>query len=153
MLSGRLNSQSAIGPDTVKAYLIAVDDCTLPAVLKACEAFTKGIVEGFNNDFAPTGARLAEEARKWDEAIKAIASMRERRERLVSYPIGQLPPPPLVPLGPMSIDHGAGKIDMSKMTHAEKEKLLRGEWDKPPNGLPSVGKKLPPVKIKRVTDE
>lgn len=105
---------------------MAVSDCTLLGVQRACEGFLKGNVIDFNNDFAPTGPRLAEEARKWDEAKAAMDRLVSAdRPKLVTYPMGSLPPPPMVPAGLMSIDFGDGTIDMSKLSHAEQEEVLR----------------------------
>ena len=113
----------------MKAYLVAVSDCSIEAVERACTAFLKGQVIDFNNDFASTGPRLAEEARKWDAAMRTHAEAVDARsrERLVGYPIGALPPPPAVPLGPLEVDFGTGVINMRGMSPAEKEAVLRNK--------------------------
>jgi hypothetical protein len=43
---------------------------------------------------------------------------------LISYRIGEPPPPGTVALGPIEVDFGNGRIDMRSMTPAEKETVL-----------------------------
>lgn len=97
MLQGFPSVQSGITAETVAAYLAAVEDVSLEALQRACRAFAKGIVKGFNNDFAPAAARLAQEARKYDEAMAALEAARNA-PRLVRYGLGEQPPPGYEPV-------------------------------------------------------
>lgn len=140
MIGARANSQSAISADTVKGYLIAVSDCPLKAVEQATTAFIKGNVIDYDFDyFPPSAPRLAIEARKWEEANALVEASRNRRaaERITSYPIGTLPPPPLERLGPTKIEVNGVPTDVMHLTLAEKEEVLR--TGKMPNAAPSIG--------------
>lgn len=128
MIGARANSQSAISADTVKAYLIAVSDSSLWAIEQATTAFIKGNVLEYDfNYYPPSAPRLAIEARKWDEANQLLLAGRERRakERLVSYPIGTLPPPPLEPLGPIKLDIDGVPTDVSAWSNDQKNEAIR----------------------------
>lgn len=136
----------------ISAYLEAVDDCSLDAVQRSCKQFREGRVEGRNNAFMPSPVELAVNARQWDTAIASLTASRElaKLERLVPYKIGTLPEPPAEPLGPIKVDFGQGMIDMSGMTFAEKEEVLRNK------GRPADAEKIAadPTRpqIKRVRD-
>ena len=157
LLGARLNSQSAIGPDTVKGYLFAVAECSPWAIEQACTAFLRGRVEGFNNDFAPSGPRLAEEAEKWDNAKRMVDASKLARanERIISYKIGEQPPPPAKPLGPIKLEVDGIMRDTSDWTFEEKEEALRtGKMPKSkqiaaPESNPT--RAIPAPKMQRVT--
>lgn len=95
MLAGFPSSQSAIDESTAAAYLRAVDHCSLISIEAACTAFLRGQVTGHNNDFPPTAPRLAALADALGQAAKALAE----GTRMVSYRIGEAPPPGTVALG------------------------------------------------------
>lgn len=97
----------------------ATAKCSLDGLGRAVSQFMEGRVDEHNNSRMPTGAELAVKARLWD-----YATTDRKVERLVTYPIGELPPAPLVPLGPVEIDFGDGRINLRGLSHAEKEQIL-----------------------------
>lgn len=119
MLAG-FPGQSNITAATVMAYLLAVEHCSDEAIASACMAYLRHQVADHDYQFAPTAAQLGH-----------TASMFEPREAdpdlgdLIAYPIGADVPEGAVPLGPTSVDFGYGRIDMSRMSHAEKEETMR----------------------------
>jgi hypothetical protein len=78
-------------------------------------------VPGQNKSFRPKAPELVEQVRLFANAIRFREGAKDERAQIVSYPIGSAPPPPMVALGPISVDFGAGKIDMRDMRPSEKE--------------------------------
>lgn len=66
-----------------KAYLLAIDGCSLPALTAAVRRFIRGEVEDHNGKFAPTTAELARAARYEDFRIEAEA---KHAARLLAKP-------------------------------------------------------------------
>lgn len=124
MLEGIPSLQGQISAGMVEAMVAAVDDCRVDAVAHACRRFNRGEVEGHNAAFAPSAGQLAAQARLFDTVLRKIDRDKEERPVLISYPIGGEPPPPAVPLGPLSVDFGSGPIDMRDMSPADKEFVL-----------------------------
>lgn len=126
LMHGYPSSQDRITSGTVDAYLAAVEACSADAVERSCKQFLAGKVESHNNAFLPTAAELAANAATWDRAIAFLDADRAiDKAKLVRYPMGEKPPPPLVPLGPIKAAFGNGpEIDMTNMSHAEKEAIL-----------------------------
>jgi hypothetical protein len=129
LMRGFPSSQSQITEGNVDAYLDAVMDCSLDAVTRSVTQFLSGKVDGRNNGFLPTAPELSANARQWDYALSMVSADRHV-EKLVSYPMGALPPPPLVPLGPIKIDFGEGMIDMTGMNAAEKAVIMESKGQK-----------------------
>ena len=100
MLAGYPSSQSNISEATAESYISAVSGCDIAAIEAACSAFLRGQVTGHNNDFPPTAPRLASLAKALGDAARSLAS----GTRLVSYRIGEQPPPGTVPLGGQTDD-------------------------------------------------
>jgi hypothetical protein len=119
MLAGFPSSHSSIGPETVKAYLSAVEGFELEAVESACKEFLTGALNR-NHSFPPTAAELAQRSQLHDDILRPRQAQQE-----IGYSIGTLPPPGFVPLGPLEVDFGEGPIDMRNMTWAEKAEVLR----------------------------
>ena len=76
--SGDKNSET-----TAKAYLLAIDGCSLPALREGVRLLIRGEVDDHNGKFIPTTAVLARTVRYEDERIRieAAAAGRKRLER------------------------------------------------------------------------
>lgn len=126
----------------IRAYIAALDGCSAEATRDACRAFVTGTVSEFKYDYGPpTAPRLATLARML-EPIKAEAG------EIVVYPIGELPPPGFMPLGPTSVDFGHGRIDLRGLSHAEKEAILQNKGRVP--DLIDGSRKAPLPSLKRM---
>lgn len=127
LMHGYPSSQSQISQGTIDAYAAAVSGCSIEAVTRSCQQFLSGNVESHNNAFMPTAAELAANARQWDNAIATVTANREiaAAARVTVYPIGTTPPPPSVPLGPIKVEVGGIMRDVSHLTYADKEEVLR----------------------------
>lgn len=121
------SSGSRITDELLNSYLDAVEDVSAEAVGRSCEQFRKGLVDGHNTEFAPAPASLAKNARAWDAAIASITSSRELAKiaRIVTYPIGELPPPGFEPLGPTKIEVDGVPRDVTSLSFAAKEEILK----------------------------
>lgn len=126
MMSG-FPSSSKITDANVDAYLAAVADIGLEAVQRSCEQFAKGQVENRDNAFMPSAAELAVNARLWQEAIAHVETQRAlaAERRLVSYPIGEKPKPPMEPLGPTKMEIAGMMVDTSEWSYAEKDEAMK----------------------------
>jgi hypothetical protein len=91
-----------------KTYLTALDGYSLEAIERSVNQFIRGDVPTHDGRFAPSTAELARNVRQWDEAIK----LRDT-------------PPPQLASGILSVDFGRGRIDMTKLTAAEQDEVLR----------------------------
>lgn len=120
--------------DMIDAYLSAAETVSAEAVEKAAMEFLRGEVPDYNTAYAPSSGQLVARASIWDKAIAYRDSTKEL-EKLVAYPIGAKPPPPLVPLGPTKVDLGNGEIDLTGKSHREKEAILRGETPTEPESV------------------
>jgi len=127
MMHGFPSSQDRITAEVLASYMASVDGISADAVTRSCGQFLAGKVEGRNNSFLPSAAELSANARAWDEAIASVTAAAELRktQRLVSYPIGTLPPPPSEPLGPIKLEVGGILRDVSDWSLAEKEEAIR----------------------------
>lgn len=109
---------------TPAAYAGVVEGCSLEAVRLACDDFASGRIEGRDKRWVPSGAEFAERVRLMDVAIARRDGTALPAEPLTVYRIGAEPPAGFVPLGPLEIDHGHGRIDMRRLSHADKEFVL-----------------------------
>ena len=127
MMRGFPSSQERITEGVVAAYLEAVAEIGLEAVDRSVTQFITGRVEGRNNAFLPTAAELASNARLWQEAIATVETNRAlaAATRMVPYKIGEGPPPPAKPLGPIRLEVGGIMRDTSDWSHEEKEFAMR----------------------------
>ena len=121
------SSRDQITAETIRAYLDAVSELGVEAVERSCRQFSRGLVEGRNNAFPPSGAELATNARLWQEAIATVETNRAlaAATRMVTYKMGEGPPPPAKPLGPIRLEVGGIMRDTSDWSHEEKEFALR----------------------------
>lgn len=95
MLAGFPSAQSSITETTADAYMAAVSHCDIAALEAACAAFLQGRVSNQDTDYPPPAPKLAAMANALGEAAKSLAG----GQRLVSYRIGEQPPPGYVALG------------------------------------------------------
>lgn len=91
-----------------KTYLGALDGYSIEAIERSVNQFIRGDVATHDGRFAPSAAELSRNVRQWDDAIKVRD---EPRQPLAS--------------GILSVDFGKGRIDMTKLTLAEQEEVLR----------------------------
>ena len=120
---------SRLSDDQVSAYIESVEDCSAQAVERSCKQYRAGRVEGQSTAFAPNAVQLGINARQWDSAIAQVTTDRAlvAAQKMTVYAIGTEPPAPLEALGPVKVDFGGGVIDMTNMTLAEKEEVLKNK--------------------------
>lgn len=118
------SSQDRITADTLAAYLDVVADVGADAVERSCVQFATGRVENRNNAFLPTAAELATNARTWQDAI-ATYEANQAMKRMVVYPVGEMPPAPLKPLGPIRMEIEGIMHNTSDWSYEEKEEAHR----------------------------
>jgi hypothetical protein len=112
-----------VSSGVIDAYVEATLDCSEEAILRSIEQYGSGRVEEHKGPFAPDAGTFASNVRMWVRALEVMAGM-NKREQLVSYPIGALPPSTAEPLGPLSVDYGHGPIDLRGKPYAEKEAIM-----------------------------
>lgn len=105
----------------IDAYIAAVSGYSANAVRQAVDRLVGGHVQR-NHEFMPNAPELAIQARMFHEIEQRSAGA--PAEKLVSYPMGELPPPGHVPLGPLEVDAGHGRIDLRGLSHKDKEYVL-----------------------------
>ena len=115
-----------------RTYLDVLEGFTIEAVEQSVRQFITGNVQNHDGRFAPSAAELSRNVKQWDDVIRA------RVARLAAPPLAS---------GILSVDFGSGPIDMTKLTLAEQDEVLR--TGKPPHV------KLGPaeVKIQRMSDQ
>lgn len=137
---------------TYETYLDALAEISVEAVRRAVAEFTDGSLKR-DHRFAPNSSEFAERARLLDAAIAAANRQLQKafeptpaRPAITRYPIGAEPPDGYKPLGPTRINFGGADIDMSNMSHAEKEAVIENK------GLPapSSSKAVATPKFKRM---
>lgn len=101
-------------------------DCSEEAIARSVEQYTSGRVEEHRGAYAPSTGDFARNVRMWGQALAVLAGA-QIRDRLVVYPMGALPPPPAVPLGPIKVDFGQGTIDLTGLSYAEKEAIIENK--------------------------
>jgi hypothetical protein len=122
-------SLTSITAGVIDAYVEATWDCSETAILRSIDQYRSGRVEEHKGPFAPDAGSFAGNVRMWVKAL-AVLEGASTREKLVSYPMGALPPPAAVPLGPIKIDFGDGMIDMTGMSAAEKAVIMESKGQK-----------------------
>jgi len=132
MMRGFPSSQGHVTEGVLASYVSAVEEFPVEAIGHACKRFLTGDVPGHNNGFMPTAAELSEQAKLFADVLAQIQRNRQEEPKLIMVPIGEPLPDGAVPLGPLSIDFGDGKIDMRGMTPDEKEAVLTSK------GLPRI---------------
>lgn len=106
----------------IDAYIAALAIYSPKAVRQAVDRLIDGQVQR-NHEFMPKAPEVAIQARMFHEIEQRLNG--EAAEKLVRYPIGGNPPEGYVPLGPIEVDAGHGRIDMRGLTHEEKEFVLQ----------------------------
>jgi hypothetical protein len=106
----------------IDAYIAALAIYSPKAVKQAVDRLIDGQVQR-NHEFMPKAPEVAIQARMFHEIEQRLNG--EAAEKLVSYPIGAPVPEGYVPLGPLEVDAGHGKIDLRGLSHADKEFVLR----------------------------
>lgn len=119
VLAGYNPGQADLSPTSIDSYISAVADVRFDAIAKAAEQFQRGLVDGRNADYPPTAPAFSAQARKWQDAMNLLDSVRSA-PRLVRYDQGALPPPDHVPLGVIE-EHEAVPVDQ----HAFAPRLQR----------------------------
>jgi len=151
MMHGYPGAQSQITEGTVNAYLVAVADCSLDAVTRSCGQFLSGKVESHNNAYLPTAAELAANAASWDSALGSLEAARSLK-RMVVYPVGTLPPPPLKPLGPIKMEIEGIMRDTSSWSYEEKMEAMTTGKMPASRQIGSIGKKVT-ARLQKMTDK
>lgn len=93
-----------------KTYLSVLEGFSVEAIERSVTQFVTGRVEGHDGRFAPSAAELSRNVRQWADAIKVVEAARN---------------PPLLASGILSVDFGQGRIDMTKLSAAEQEEVMR----------------------------
>lgn len=152
VLSGYPTIADKVGQSMVDAFVEATADYAVEALRAACRDFQQHDVPDHNFDFPLNAPQLAKRTAMWDGIIRRQADKGQGlavgSRGVVSYPIGASPPEGYVPLGPMRVDFGHGAIDMSAMSHEEKEAVLRSQGRVAIEGKPEVT-----ARLQRVTDK
>lgn len=144
LMDGFPGSHSNLTEGVIDAYVEATLDCSEEAITRSVEQYRSGRVEEHSGNYAPSSSDFARNVRMWVSALAVLEGAAAERDKLVPYAIGSAPPEPLVPLGPIAVDHGAGMIDMSKMSHSEKEAVLRDQGCAPNANI------ISPPKLNRI---
>lgn len=96
MIAGYPVISKALGDDTARAYLAAVEDVSLPAVEAAAMSFLTGrATSGGDTQFPPSAPRFAEVARMLDTAAQSLSE----GVRVIAYRQGEQPPKGTTPVG------------------------------------------------------
>ena len=138
-------SLSNITAGVIDAYVEATFDCDEDAITRSIEQYRSGRVEEHNGPVVPDAAAFARNVRMWVRALEFMAG-EGKQERLISYPQGELPPPPAEPLGPLQVDFGEGVIDLRGKSHTEKEAILSAKG----NPTARITADAPRPKLKRI---
>ena len=138
VLSG-YGSASDLSEPNINSYVSCLAEFNVEAVAHAVRQFRMGQVEGHNNAFPPSAPALAKLTAIYNDVLLRIARAKDDSKRLVAYPMGAEPPAGTVPLGPLEVDFGKGRIDMREMAPAEKEFVMKHQRLPP---MPDTGPKL-----------
>lgn len=120
MLSGFPASASGLTEMSPEAYWMAVEGFPLQAIKDACQYFLRPGARAF----APSASELAAVVQMMTPSEPDPDDATDMRN-LTGYPIGELPPPGMVPAGQVSIDYGHGRIDMLRLSHEEQERVFK----------------------------
>lgn len=120
MLAGFPSSASGITELTPAAYLMALEGYSNQAVADACKYFLRPS----SRTYPPPANELAQIAEMMSGGAHDPDDATDMRN-LTGYPIGELPPPGMVPAGQVSIDYGHGRIDMRRLSHEEQERVFK----------------------------
>lgn len=93
-----------------QTYLGVLDGLSVDALERSVKQFVTGNVPTHDGRFAPSAAELSRNVKQWHEALTRIEEIR-------------LAPP--LASGILTVDFGHGPIDMTKLTVAEQDTVLR----------------------------
>lgn len=116
---------------SAKTYISVLDGFSLEAIQRSVNQFVTGRVESHDGRFAPSAPELARNVRQWDDAIKVVEAARS---------------PPQLASGILSVDFGRGRIDMTKLSAAEQEEVMRTKQAPQVTAGPAV------VKLQRMNE-
>ena len=123
IISASFPSQAGDGMAATRGYLMAIEGHSYEGIVTVLRNVILGKQTGFEGRFAPTPAQLSRWCEKADVVADFVAN-RGKGEKLVTYALGAEPPEGHVPLGPTVINFGYGDVDLSGLSHAEKERVL-----------------------------
>jgi hypothetical protein len=95
---------------SARTYLEALDGFGVEAIERSVDQFIRGAVPTHDGRFAPSAAELSRNVKAWDDAIKV------RDEAMTA---------PQLASGILSVDFGHGPIDMTRLSIAEQDEVLR----------------------------
>ncbi len=144
-LSG-YGSATDLSEANINSYVSRLAEFNVEAVAYAVRQFGMGQVEGHNNAFPPTAPELAKLTAVYNDVLVRVAKAKDQRERLVAYPMGGEPPPGMVPLGPLEVDFGQGRIDMRNLSPADKSYVMTNKRLPPPAGADEAKVVVPFIK-------
>ena len=112
---------TTVADATIDAMVRACLPFSIEAVRQTCERYAAKEVDEHDYRFPPNSPQLVGQVRFMERVLTGVT---KRSDGLVSYRMGEEPPPRAVPLGPIAVDFGHGRIDMSAMTPEEKDFVL-----------------------------
>lgn len=115
-MQGLSSSPGRITNGVIDAYMVAIEDCTPAGVAMACRRFLRGEVERSFGGM-PSAAEVAQQARMLDSVLNRVVV----KDGLISYRIGELPPPGTEPLGETKLEVAGRMMDVTEWTLAEKD--------------------------------
>lgn len=128
---------SKITPGTVTSFLVAIEDCSLKAVLAATDAIRKGKYQPYNYDFPPEAPRFAAIVREFEALLPSTAAndripahrIPEGYQvtadgRSIIVPMGKPIPDGFKSHGG-SVDFGGGSIDLAPLTIEERDYVFK----------------------------
>jgi hypothetical protein len=95
---------------SAQTYLAALDGFGIEAIERSVDQFIRGAVPTHDGRFAPSAAELSRNVKQWDDAIR----MRDESRSA-----------PQLASGLLKVDFGHGPIDMTRLTLAEQDEVLR----------------------------
>ena len=95
---------------SAQTYVSVLDGFSIEAIARSVEQFVTGRVETHDGRFAPSAPELARNVRQWNDAIRSVEAARNA---------------PALASGILRVDYGHGPIDMTKLSKAEQDEVLR----------------------------
>lgn len=124
LFRGYLYLIGKVSAASTKSYLDALETVPLGAVKQAVERILSPNGPEQWRTYAPSAPDLAAYAALFDRPGPTGEG-----DGLISYRMGELPPPGYVPLGPIDVDFGHGRINMRGLSHAQKEAIMQNKGE------------------------
>ncbi len=121
MLEGYPSLSGANIDGLIEAIAKACADYSLDAVTAACDRFARGEIDGRNHAFPPSAEEVAIQARLMHGLLNRVTV----RDGLISYRLGEPPPPGTEPAGIKFITIGGRSVDVSRWTVDEQDEAIR----------------------------